>query len=87
MDLGPHQPSFDDGAVEHCLLRLVVLLPCDTCDERVKSGRIDDLIPRLELNNVAVLERIATENRPGKGPRNIASGDACQRPTGEYPLR
>jgi RNA polymerase sigma factor (TIGR02999 family) len=87
MYLGAQQPSFDDGAVEHGLLRLVILLPLDMRDERVRRVLTDDLIPSLELNNVAVVERIATENRPGKGARDIAPGDTCQRRKGGYPLR
>lgn len=87
MYLGPQQPSFDDGAVEHGLLRLVILLPLDMRDERVRRVLTDDLISGLELNDVAVVERIATENRPGKGARDIAPSDACQRRKGGYPLR
>src|SRR5687768_4753048 len=84
---GPQQPSFDDGAVEHGLLRLVILLTLDMRDERVRRVLTDDLIPSLELNNVAVVEWISTENRPGKGARDIAPSDACQRWKGGYPLR
>src|SRR4026209_1463660 len=87
MYLGPQQPSFDDDAVEHGLLRLVILLTLDMRDERVRRVLTDDLIPGLELNNVAVVERISTENRPGKGARDIAPSDACQHRKGGYPLR
>src|SRR4026208_1739371 len=66
---GPQQPSFDDGAVEHGLLRLVIMLTLDMRDERVRRVLTDDLIPSLELNNVAVVERISTENRAGKCAR------------------
>jgi hypothetical protein len=76
---GPHQPSFDDGAVQHRLLRLIVLRSFDNRDERVARVVADDLIPRLELNNVAVVESSSAENRCGKGAWDIATGDACER--------
>ena len=75
---GPHQPSFDDGAVQHCLLRLIVLRSFDKRDERVPRVVADNLIPSLELNNVAVIESGSTENRRGKGAWDIAAGDACE---------
>ncbi len=56
-------------------------------DERMRRIGGNDPIASLELNDVAVLERIATENRPGKGARDIASGDTRQRRKGRYPLR
>src|SRR6476620_5451541 len=71
MYLGPHQPSFDDGAIEHGLLRLVILLALDMRDERVRRVLTVDLILSLELNDVAVVERNSTENSPGKGARDI----------------
>ena len=47
--LGPDQPSGDHRAVEHCLLRRIVLLPFDMRNERVRRIGGGDLIPSLEL--------------------------------------
>src|SRR4026209_1997630 len=87
MYLGPQQPSFDDGAVEHGLLRLVILLPLDMRHERVRRVLADDPIPSLELNDRAVVERIATENCACERARDTPASDPRQPRKAGAPLR
>jgi len=87
MYLGPDQPSTDHRAVEYCLLRRSVLLPFDKHHERVRRIGAGDFVPRLELNDRAVIERLATENCGCERARDITARDPHERWKDGDPLR
>jgi hypothetical protein len=76
VDARSRQPSFDDGAVQHGALCLVVLRSFDDHGER--PGRVigDDVVPGFELNDVAVVEgvrlRTVAAKVPGTSPPESA---------------
>ena len=63
-------------------LRRIVLLPFDMRNERVRRIGGGDPIPSLELNDRAVVERIATENCACERARDITARDPRHRRKG-----
>ena len=54
----------------------------------IAPQRDTDKFPKISRDCLgARYSMISTENRPGKGARDIAPSDACQRWKGGYPLR
>jgi hypothetical protein len=67
MHLCADQPTLRDHTVEHGVPNLVVLRALNERCERMEPAWVYDLIPSLQLNDDAVVERSSAKNLPGIG--------------------